>query len=194
MSTHAIVAYHTGKLYVSKCAHHGHLADYQWFIAHCTPAEYIESVNKGDSSNPLAGFYCNEAFCKRILGWDHEMWEAQLEFTKPKTDRRFKDFMSNVPNGFYAYVLNEERTKVTVYMKHFDGAHHKCAEIDLSNSDGCGATRLRFVTEFKRLMLGSWQDATTYKELDGDKIITYKLDMSTHKIEKIGESGRCQKL
>ena len=91
MGTHAILAYKNDDgEYVAKSIHYGSFIDNEFYLKDFDSNELIESVNKGDSSFPFAGFYSDEAHCS-ALGWNHEMYVENIlthRYNIGNSDRR----------------------------------------------------------------------------------------------------------
>lgn len=141
VSIRAIVSYKdktTGE-YVAKYSHYGDVADYYGDLLQTSFDDIKASVDKGDSSEPLTNFYSDRNHCLYDLGWDDEMYKAQLDMIKP---RRFKTFKSlrtfaHKADAEFIYVYEDDKlnvyeycgeggfvNKTVKYRRKFKGKHH----------------------------------------------------------------------
>lgn len=117
MSTHALLAYKSedGK-YVAKHSHYGAYSDYIDEIRSASNEEIKESVDNGDSSEPLGGFYSDEEHCMR-LGWPKSTYLEMLKKVKPRTFTNWIDVTQYADEcgASYIYLRDGNKTKVFEY-------------------------------------------------------------------------------
>ena len=117
MSTHALLAYKSedGK-YVAKHSHYGAYTDYINEIRTASNEAIKESVDKGDSSEPLGGFYADEEHCMS-LGWPKDTYLEMRKKVKPRTFTKWIDLIryADECGASYIYLRDNNKTKVFEY-------------------------------------------------------------------------------
>lgn len=117
MSTHALLAYKSedGK-FVAKHSHYGAYSDYIDEIRAASNEAIKTSVDNGDSSEPLGGFYSDEEHCMN-LGWPKSTYLEMLKKVKPRTFINWIDVTryADECGASYIYLRDDNKTKVFEY-------------------------------------------------------------------------------
>ena len=116
MSTKALIAYkRAGKPYVCKYSHYGAPSDYEDEYYGNDFDEYVETVLRGDSTEPFDGYYLDYDHC-RSMGWNDEQIIEMMQKSCPKVAETLKDlFDIGTKHGVDMIFVKHDDESLNIY-------------------------------------------------------------------------------